>query len=621
MTNSSRITIPKGFRFHPSDEELLSHYLEKKNHGMDSDIIPEIDVCKHDPCDLPALVFTRAEFLDKEWFTMADSSDMQWYFFSPRVYKYSNSPRTNRTTQQGSWKIQGKDRGIKAGGSKAEIGRKRTLTFYQRGEPKAKKTNWVIHEYYLTQANSDPPKQIGDFVLCRLRNKSDESDLDNKDSPLCNRGEPGSGSCSMVSHVENQAAAKGMISTEAGGNLAFEEMGKVLPILNGNDDEAEPGSGSYHIPSDFNNQAAPNGMITEADENQAFEKLRNVLLISGGNDDDEAERGSGSYHFIASDFENHAPSNGMVTEAEGNPASMELGDALPIPNGNEDAFNGLQSTGSCLTDNDKNELSNCVEGQADICNLSKFDKVDKLLLDYEPENMDSLFDQLQPHPPQDYRPSIPQSPLSTKLGNVSHTTNVHNDECRKRTYPFGDSDPSLTKKKYISTNDDDALVSSIASNSANEAPEGYSQSGALLSINGGPGDFSHDNNFIEWDDLLSSFEDIDSSLAKFSDKIIDGGNGVSSDRNTEVVHESVKDHSALAIGAVAPISVKLQRHYVAVYLPQKKLKSKSWKQTAVQSWKQFKGFFHFPGCIFFQSVKHIFRIQVIYSSSLKVPYG
>ena len=71
----------------------------------------------------------------------------------------------------------------------------------------------------------------------------------------------------------------------------------------------------------------------------------------------------------------------------------------------------------------------------------------------------------------------------------------------------------------------------------------------LPSIDGGPGDFSDYNDLIGSDDLLSLLEDIDSSPAKSSDKIIDGGSGVSSDRNTEVVHGSVKDNSALAIGA------------------------------------------------------------------------
>ena len=66
----------------------------------------------------------------------------------------------------------------------------------------------------------------------------------------------------------------------------------------------------------------------------------------------------------------------------------------------------------------------------------------------------------------------------------------------------------------------------------------------LPPIEGGPRYFSHINNFIEWDEVIFSPGDINSSLAKFS-TIIGGGSGVGSDRNTEVVPESVKGYSAL----------------------------------------------------------------------------
>uniref|UniRef100_A0A7N2KXS8 NAC domain-containing protein n=1 Tax=Quercus lobata TaxID=97700 RepID=A0A7N2KXS8_QUELO len=44
-----------GFRFHPTDEELVSHYLRLKMEGNDSlvRVIPEVNVCKWEPCDLP----------------------------------------------------------------------------------------------------------------------------------------------------------------------------------------------------------------------------------------------------------------------------------------------------------------------------------------------------------------------------------------------------------------------------------------------------------------------------------------------------------------------------------------------------------------------------------------
>jgi hypothetical protein len=166
-----------------------------------------------------------AEFLDKETY----HSYTQWYFFSPLHYKYSNSTRSNRTTDQGYWKITGKELVIMARGSKYEIGRKRTLTFYQRcGEQKPKKTDWVMHEYYRTAKGN----QIGAFVLCCLKNKSDKFDHD-KDAPFFDGGEPGSSS--MDSNVEYQAASNEMI-TEEEEILAYKELGDAVQIPNGKED-------------------------------------------------------------------------------------------------------------------------------------------------------------------------------------------------------------------------------------------------------------------------------------------------------------------------------------------------------------------------------------------------
>ena len=68
MLSMESESLPVGFRFHPTDEELVDHYLKLKILGMDShvDIIPEVDVCKWEPWDLPGKLNhpTVLEFLD-----------------------------------------------------------------------------------------------------------------------------------------------------------------------------------------------------------------------------------------------------------------------------------------------------------------------------------------------------------------------------------------------------------------------------------------------------------------------------------------------------------------------------------------------------------------------------
>lgn len=49
--------LPPGFRFHPTDEELVNYYLKRKIHGLkiELEIIPEVDLYKCEPWDLAGL--------------------------------------------------------------------------------------------------------------------------------------------------------------------------------------------------------------------------------------------------------------------------------------------------------------------------------------------------------------------------------------------------------------------------------------------------------------------------------------------------------------------------------------------------------------------------------------
>lgn len=56
-TSTGEKCFPPGFRFHPTDEELILYYLKRKICGrsLKLDIITDIDVYKWDPHELPGI--------------------------------------------------------------------------------------------------------------------------------------------------------------------------------------------------------------------------------------------------------------------------------------------------------------------------------------------------------------------------------------------------------------------------------------------------------------------------------------------------------------------------------------------------------------------------------------
>ncbi|KAM7269165.1 hypothetical protein ACFE04_024662 [Oxalis oulophora] len=174
-------SLPPGFRFHPTDEELILHYLMKKvsSTPFPLSIIADVDIYKFDPWDLPA----KAAFGEKEW-----------YFFTPRDRKYPNGARPNRAAGSGYWKATGTDKIIVTPpsmtmGHQENIGVKKALVFYKGRPPKGMKTNWIMHEYRLAENSSytythnkpfkskDFSMRLDDWVLCRIYKKSQSASL------------------------------------------------------------------------------------------------------------------------------------------------------------------------------------------------------------------------------------------------------------------------------------------------------------------------------------------------------------------------------------------------------------------------------------------------------------
>nr|GMC83197.1 protein SOMBRERO [Ipomoea batatas] len=154
-SESGQVCVPPGFRFHPTDEELLYYYLRKKvcYEAIDLDVIREVDLNKLEPWDL------------KEKCRIGTGPQNEWYFFSHKDKKYPTGSRTNRATAAGFWKATGRDKPIyhhhiptinsSMSMSSRRIGMRKTLVFYTGRAPHGQKTDWIMHEYRLIIDNTN----------------------------------------------------------------------------------------------------------------------------------------------------------------------------------------------------------------------------------------------------------------------------------------------------------------------------------------------------------------------------------------------------------------------------------------------------------------------------------
>ncbi|XP_062227785.1 NAC domain-containing protein 14-like isoform X2 [Phragmites australis] len=176
---SAPAALPVGFRFRPTDEELVRHYLKAKIAGRahpDLLFIPDVDLSACEPWELPAKALIK-------------SDDPEWFFFAPLDRKYPGGLRSNRSTAAGYWKATGKDRLIRSRPGGTLIGVKKTLVFHRGRAPRGHRTAWIMHEYRTAEPQL-PQGQNGSFVLYRLFNKHEEeastlpgSNSEDSDSP------------------------------------------------------------------------------------------------------------------------------------------------------------------------------------------------------------------------------------------------------------------------------------------------------------------------------------------------------------------------------------------------------------------------------------------------------
>lgn len=187
---TSELGLP-GFRFHPTEEELLDFYLRKMVLGRKQclNIIGFLNIYHHEPWDLPGnfiLLFLRIFSFPLFLFLLQIKSihidlisglskigEREWYFFVPRDRKNGHGGRPNRTTEKGFWKATGSDRLIRClRDPKKILGLRKTLVFYKGRAPRGSKTDWIMNEYRLPNTSSSSPKVLSltEFSITIFRN-------------------------------------------------------------------------------------------------------------------------------------------------------------------------------------------------------------------------------------------------------------------------------------------------------------------------------------------------------------------------------------------------------------------------------------------------------------------
>ncbi|KAI6696464.1 hypothetical protein NL676_016583 [Syzygium grande] len=163
--------LPPGFRFFPTEEELVSFYLQSKLegtrqalHGLIDRVIPVLDIYEFNPWDLPQSAGD-----------LCRGDPEQWFFFIPRQETEYRGGRPRRLTTTGYWKATGSPGFVYS--SNRIVGVKRTMVFYMGRAPNGVKTEWKMNEYKAIEGEASSPEEIPvvprhEFSVCRVYKKT-----------------------------------------------------------------------------------------------------------------------------------------------------------------------------------------------------------------------------------------------------------------------------------------------------------------------------------------------------------------------------------------------------------------------------------------------------------------
>ncbi|CAL0299279.1 unnamed protein product [Lupinus luteus] len=171
LQNFGALKLPVGYRFCPTDEELVTHYLKRKVFAepLPVSVIPDFDVFHTLPWDL-----------------QGDSKEKMYFFSNRKGYVCGNSSRI--VVGSGYWKSIGKDKAIVASDSRQVIGMRKTLIYSKGKHSNETKTQWVMHELCLVgSGESSYPfqKPVADFAVYRIFQKKKKQKTKGSNGKIC----------------------------------------------------------------------------------------------------------------------------------------------------------------------------------------------------------------------------------------------------------------------------------------------------------------------------------------------------------------------------------------------------------------------------------------------------
>ncbi|KAF9685109.1 hypothetical protein SADUNF_Sadunf03G0020100 [Salix dunnii] len=218
--------VMPGFRFHPTEEELVEFYLRRKVEGkrFNVELITFLDLYRYDPWELPGIllyiyIYNMLITFDLFFYinpalslfvslpiSLAAIGEKEWFFYVPRDRKYRNGDRPNRVTTSGYWKATGADRMIRTENSRS-IGLKKTLVFYSGKAPKGIRTSWIMNEYRLPHHETER-YQKAEISLCRVYKRAGVEDHPSLPRSLPSRASSSRGPQSDKKHQSHITAER-----------------------------------------------------------------------------------------------------------------------------------------------------------------------------------------------------------------------------------------------------------------------------------------------------------------------------------------------------------------------------------------------------------------------------